>query len=888
MNAAEVISGSASIKGSYSGAESYTPYLHTDYSIISFLPGKTYRITFSYRILTTPPRGFEVLFFSPTGGAGGSFLPSYRITGSTGDSGSVSLTNTLGPYTDYQARWNVIGTGEVAIDDIQIVNIETGQVAASENGERTIPQTTMSLSQVRSFLYLVWNGSSPRPNLADAVANSSADLILLGQLSPIDRASFDPRGNKIILAHWNLTEERYWNGQDVYLNPSAKPAWFGGAYPNDPVMFSVQYWNPLWRALVFTRLDQAIAGQYDGILLDSVLPSDWMEGNQCGNSVYPNAVQELATLVADIKTYVASKKLSRPFYIVPNVVDPTLVTTVPSALANFDAVFDELIAYGGGIDSNNNFLPGGVHVNNSINTKKLKSVVGNSGIPIFGNDYPSLANSDAILKSFSSYSELGIIPSVVNAADPYQTLFTGPFMFMAVPGNSAVTGTKSFVNYLSGGAATSATLVGGDKGDYFIGGPGKNTITGGAGNDTIYAHPARRMLELTVDAELVNITPPSIKIIINGKEALLATAVTADARKSQTQTIKVDVGPYGDISTFQLTGLGLSTVSWPNSFNNITVRSMSVGGASISFSAAQVTAQTAIQNSGTTVQLNDAGAGRPVTVVVPASAFPTVSPPLADTSDTIDGGGGVNTVIYRGKYAEYTIALQTDGSWLVTSTSPGEGPDTLRNIQQLVFSDVTVPLVQVSQGWSLIGNATAALLNVANVFGDTGKINSVWSWNAGASRWAFYSPSLTGTALRDYATSKGYDVLTTINSGDGFWVNAKTAFTAQLPAGAAVASSSFQNLASGWHLISTNDIATPGVLNDALNVTAPAAGVVPQNFSTLWAWDNAQSKWYFYAPSLQAQGGTALSDYVTAHGYLDFTSANKTLGSGVGFWVNKP
>jgi hypothetical protein len=48
------------------------------------------------------------------------------------------------------------------------------------------------------------------------------------------------------------------------------------------------------------------------------------------------------------------------------------------------------------------------------------------------------------------------------------------------------------------------------------------------------------------------------------------------------------------------------------------------------------------------------------------------------------------------------------------------------------------------------------------------------------------------------------------------------------------------------------------------------------------------SKWYFYAPSLQSLGGTALVDYISANGYLDFTLGNKTLGSGVGFWVNKP
>lgn len=43
--------------------------------------------------------------------------------------------------------------------------------------------------------------------------------------------------------------------------------------------------------------------------------------------------------------------------------------------------------------------------------------------------------------------------------------------------------------------------------------------------------------------------------------------------------------------------------------------------------------------------------------------------------------------------------------------------------------------------------------------------------------------------------------------------------------------------------------------NKAFSTTAPGAGVPPLSITTLWAWDNAQSKWYFYAPSLEDQGG---------------------------------
>ncbi|MCX7171833.1 MAG: hypothetical protein NTY41_16545, partial [Proteobacteria bacterium] len=80
----------------------------------------------------------------------------------------------------------------------------------------------------------------------------------------------------------------------------------------------------------------------------------------------------------------------------------------------------------------------------------------------------------------------------------------------------------------------------------------------------------------------------------------------------------------------------------------------------------------------------------------------------------------------------------------------------------------------------------------------------------------------------------------------------------------------------------------PGSFNTDMSATTPAAGVVPLNIKSLWAWDSAQSKWYFYAPGLEAKGGNALADYISGNGYLDFTTANKTLGSGIGFWVNMP
>lgn len=195
--------------------------------------------------------------------------------------------------------------------------------------------------------------------------------------------------------------------------------------------------------------------------------------------------------------------------------------------------------------------------------------------------------------------------------------------------------------------------------------------------------------------------------------------------------------------------------------------------------------------------------------------------------------------------------------------------------------------LSVQAGWNLVGNGSGATLDVAATFGNSSDVLTVWKWNAGDAQWAFYSPSLAGQELIDYASKKGYAVLTGVNSGEGFWVKAKYSFIAQWPAGTAVTSASHQTgLAAGWNLISIGDNKTPREFNTALSLTPPSPGYIPANLSTLWAWDAVKSKWYFYAPSLDAKAGMYLSDYITSKGYLDF--GTRTLDAVTGFWVSKP
>jgi hypothetical protein len=72
--------------------------------------------------------------------------------------------------------------------------------------------------------------------------------------------------------------------------------------------------------------------------------------------------------------------------------------------------------------------------------------------------------------------------------------------------------------------------------------------------------------------------------------------------------------------------------------------------------------------------------------------LPTASGVPSNTSSLIDGGGGTNTVVYRANKSNYTVSKQIDGSYLVTSATTAEGPDTLMNIQILQFSDTTMNL----------------------------------------------------------------------------------------------------------------------------------------------------------------------------------------------------
>ena len=201
----------------------------------------------------------------------------------------------------------------------------------------------------------------------------------------------------------------------------------------------------------------------------------------------------------------------------------------------------------------------------------------------------------------------------------------------------------------------------------------------------------------------------------------------------------------------------------------------------------------------------------------------------------------------------------------------------------LASGAITIPL---TTGWNLRGNGDLAPIDVSARLNDQTKIISVWKWNKAANKWAFYAPSMTSLALSMYAQSKDYDVLTSIASKEGFWVNASSTvvltdtFSPPPAVSTPLVTLRESDLTPGWNLMGSADGKTPAQLNAGLSSSLMAVG---KTINTAWAWDALSARWKFYAPSLAAQGGAAQSDYILNKGYLAFATP---IAAADGFWVN--
>jgi hypothetical protein len=137
----EVVGGTRSIKGAYTGTASFTNYLRGDSTTINLQPNQSYRVSFRYKVLVTPDKGFNAFFVSGKGFQQG-FSPVNTgfVQAPAGSTGQVSFTEKLQNFDDYTLVFVITGQGAIAVDDIQVASIATGEVVASEDAE---PGTTL-------------------------------------------------------------------------------------------------------------------------------------------------------------------------------------------------------------------------------------------------------------------------------------------------------------------------------------------------------------------------------------------------------------------------------------------------------------------------------------------------------------------------------------------------------------------------------------------------------------------------------------------------------------------------------------------------------------------------------------------------------------------------
>lgn len=190
----------------------------------------------------------------------------------------------------------------------------------------------------------------------------------------------------------------------------------------------------------------------------------------------------------------------------------------------------------------------------------------------------------------------------------------------------------------------------------------------------------------------------------------------------------------------------------------------------------------------------------------------------------------------------------------------------------------------LSVGWHLLGNGLTTPIDVATRFGNATTVESVWKWLPERAAWAFYAPTLSAAQLQSFLAARSFQPLTEIRPGEAYWIRLRQGHDFGVQSGVPYVLGS-SALVAGWNLVTSGEETTPAELNLALSSAPPGTGAAPQSFVSLWAWDAARSRWYFYSPALDAQGH--LKDYNDQHGYLDFASEQKKIGKGSGFWIRK-
>jgi hypothetical protein len=208
------------------------------------------------------------------------------------------------------------------------------------------------------------------------------------------------------------------------------------------------------------------------------------------------------------------------------------------------------------------------------------------------------------------------------------------------------------------------------------------------------------------------------------------------------------------------------------------------------------------------------------------------------------------------------------GTYSVTYyAKDGNGMVVASPLQTFAVSGDTCGLVaKVNASWNLLSlPVTPNNPAVGAVLGQIkAQLTSAWKWENG--NWAVYLPAYGQTAFSNYLNNKGFVALTTLEAGEGFWLNSATDQSFNV-LGAPPAASGI-TLAKGWNLV--------GLKGEVAQAVADLVAGHEGQITSLWAWKGAT-----WAVNLPGDGDSGQA-YAEGKGFGHLTLINP----GQGFWVN--
>ncbi len=140
------------------------------------------------------------------------------------------------------------------------------------------------LSDAHNFLYLINDQAYPSIGWLVADLDSTGyDMLVMdlfcagGMLGPGEVAELQSKpggGRRLVLCYMSIgeAEDYRWYWQPGWTTDP--PSWLGSENPSWPGNYSVEYWDPVWQAIIFgspdSYLDRILAAGFDGVYLDKV------------------------------------------------------------------------------------------------------------------------------------------------------------------------------------------------------------------------------------------------------------------------------------------------------------------------------------------------------------------------------------------------------------------------------------------------------------------------------------------------------------------------------------------------------------------------------------------------------------------------------------------